>query len=45
MPYPGPDDELYWRQEAFGERPILNPWDDPHHPPETIVIQMDPNSD
>ena len=27
------DDELYWREEAFGEHPILNPWGDPHHPP------------
>jgi len=45
MPYPGPDDELYWREEAFGEHPILSPWGDPHHPPETVVIQIDPNSD
>jgi hypothetical protein len=35
MRYEGPDDELYWREEAFGEHPILNPWGDPHHPPET----------
>lgn len=45
MQYPGPDDELYWREEAFGEHPVLNPWGDPHHPKETVVIQIDPDSD
>ena len=25
------DDELVWREEAFGERPILAPWGDPFH--------------
>jgi hypothetical protein len=35
-----PDDELYWREEAFGEHPVLNPWGDPHK-----VIQIAPNSD
>lgn len=25
------DDELVWREEAFGERPILSPWGDPFH--------------
>jgi hypothetical protein len=33
MQYPGPDDELYWREEAFGEHPILSPWGDLHHLP------------
>ena len=26
------DDELYWREEMMGERPILNPIGDPYHP-------------
>jgi len=39
MRIPEPDDVFiedpaYWREEAFGERPILNPWGAPHHPPE-----------
>lgn len=35
------DDELYWREEAFGEHPILNPWGGPHHPPD----ETDANND
>jgi len=35
------DDELYWREEAFGEHPVLNPWGDPHHPPEKIDTNND----
>jgi len=27
------DDELGWREEAFGEHPILGPWGDPFHGP------------
>ena len=31
---PRPGDELLeWREEAFGERPILGPWGDPFHGP------------
>ena len=31
-----PGDELLeWREEAFGERPILGPWGDPFHGPES----------
>lgn len=30
---PWADEDLYWREEAFGEHPILNPWGDPHHSP------------
>ena len=30
----GPGDELLeWREEAFGERPVLGPWGDPFHGP------------
>ena len=25
------DDDLEWREEAFGERPVLGPWGDPFH--------------
>jgi hypothetical protein len=25
------DKELAWREEAFGEHPILGPWGDPFH--------------
>ena len=28
------DAELVWREEAFGERPVLGPWGDPFHGPE-----------
>lgn len=26
-----PDGDLFWREEAFGERPMLGPWGDPIH--------------
>ena len=26
------DEELHWREEMTGERPILNPIGDPYHP-------------
>ena len=29
------DDDLAWREEAFGERPVLGPWGDPFHGPES----------
>ena len=33
----GPGDELLeWREEAFGERPILGPWGDPFHDEEPL---------
>ena len=30
-----PDGDLLWREEAFGEHPILGPWGDPFHGPES----------
>ena len=32
------DDELGWREEAFGERPVLGPWGDPFHGPEADEV-------
>jgi len=29
---------LEWREEAFGEHPILGPWGDPFHGPESDVV-------
>ena len=29
------DEDMVWREEAFGERPILGPWGDPFHGPES----------
>ena len=29
------DENQDWREEAFGERPILGPWGDPFHGPES----------
>ena len=29
------DDDLAWREEAFGEHPVLGPWGDPFHGPES----------
>ena len=29
---PGDEDQV-WREEAFGERPVLGPWGDPFHGP------------
>jgi hypothetical protein len=26
-------EDLGWREEAFGERPVLGPWGDPFHGP------------
>ncbi len=31
VPY---DEDLEWREEAFGERPVLGPWGDPFHGPD-----------
>jgi len=31
-PFDG-DGDLAWREEAFGERPVLGPWGDPFHGP------------
>ncbi len=31
-PFDG-DEDLGWREEAFGERPVLGPWGDPFHGP------------
>ena len=33
-----PDADLVWREEAFGEHPILGPWGDPFHGPESDVV-------
>jgi len=27
------DGDQVWREEAFGERPVLGPWGDPFHGP------------
>ena len=32
------DDDLSWREEAFGERPVLGPWGDPFHGPESDEV-------
>jgi|TARA_R110000824_G_scaffold52319_3_gene145181 hypothetical protein len=32
------DDEQVWREEAFGERPVLGPWGDPFHGPDTDEV-------
>jgi hypothetical protein len=29
------DENQDWREEAFGERPILGPWGDPFHGPQS----------
>jgi hypothetical protein len=29
------DENQEWREEAFGERPVLGPWGDPFHGPES----------
>ncbi len=31
------DDDQVWREEAFGERPVLGPWGDPFHDEEPLV--------
>jgi len=30
-----PNADMVWREEAFGEHPILGPWGDPFHGPES----------
>ena len=35
------DDELGWREEAFGERPVLGPWGDPFHDEEPLECGVD----
>jgi hypothetical protein len=32
------DADLVWREEAFGEHPILGPWGDPFHGPEVDEV-------
>jgi len=38
VPY---DEELAWREEAFGERPVLGPWGDPFHDEEPLECSLD----
>jgi len=39
------DDDLEWREEAFGERPMLSPWGDPFHNGEPLECGLeDPES-
>ena len=33
-----PDDDQVWREEAFGERPVLGPWGDPFHGPDSDEV-------
>ena len=33
-----PEDDQVWREEAFGERPVLGPWGDPFHGPDTDEV-------
>jgi len=35
VPY---DDDLAWREEAFGEHPILGPWGAPFHGPDVDEV-------
>ena len=38
----GPGDELLeWREEAFGERPVLGPWGDPFHDEEPLECGLE----
>ena len=30
------DEDLGWREEAFGEHPVLGPWGDPFHSDEVL---------
>lgn len=30
------DEDLAWREEAFGEHPVLGPWGDPFHSDEVL---------
>ena len=39
------DVDLEWREEAFGERPMLSPWGDPFHDEEPLECGLeDPES-
>ena len=35
------DDDLEWREEAFGERPVLGPWGDPFHDDELLECGLE----
>jgi len=35
VPFDG-DEDMLWREEAFGERPVLGPWGDPFHNEEPL---------
>ena len=35
------DDDLAWREEAFGEHPILSPLGDPFHDEEPVECGVD----
>ena len=32
------DENQDWREEAFGEHPVLGPWGDPFHGPESDEV-------
>lgn len=36
-----PDDDMAWREEAFGERPVLGPWGDPFHSEEPLECGLE----
>ena len=35
------DEALVWREEAFGEHPVLGPWGDPFHDEEPLECGVD----
>jgi len=35
------DEDLGWREEAFGEHPVLGPWGDPFHDEEPLECGVD----
>ena len=35
------DEDLAWREEAFGEHPVLGPWGDPFHDEEPLVCGLE----
>ena len=35
------DEDLAWREEAFGERPVLGPWGDPFHDEEPLECGLE----
>jgi len=35
------DDDLEWREEAFGERPVLGPWGSPFHDDEPLECGLE----